>query len=126
LYYWHGGSVRENGVNFQADKLGRELRIALGTIRPAILDRDGATLDPAERAQSLHKSSNPWIEYHRSVREQEPDRRQLSSLLRARRERHGDRRAAKRDNEFSSPEVDCHATLPRGSCLCIRRKDITL
>src|SRR5262249_11214725 len=102
LYYWHRGSVRENGVNFQADKLGRELRIALGTIRPAILDRDGATLDPAERAQSLHKSSNPWIEYHRSVREQEPDRRQLSGLQRTRRERPR-RRAAEQRDKLAAP-----------------------
>src|SRR5262249_54024363 len=25
-------------------------------------------------------------------------------------------RAAKRDDEFSSPDMDCHATLPKGAC----------
>ena len=29
------------------------------SLRPAILDRDGATLDPAEFAQPLHKSCGP-------------------------------------------------------------------
>ncbi len=77
LYDGDRGSVGENGVDFQADKLGCDLGIALGTIRPAILDRDGAPLRPAERAQSLHKSSKPWTEYRRSVREQEPDGRQF-------------------------------------------------
>jgi hypothetical protein len=37
-------------------------------------------------------------------------------LLRARRERPRDCRAAKRDDEFSSLDVDCHVTLPWGSC----------
>src|SRR5262249_43335121 len=38
-------------------------------------------------------------------------------LLRARRERPR-RRAGKRSNEFSPSDVDCHATLPWGSCPC--------
>ena len=34
---------------------------ALGaTLRPAILDRDSTTLDPAEFAQPLHKTGHPW------------------------------------------------------------------
>jgi hypothetical protein len=36
-------------------------------------------------------------------------------LLRARGERPS-RRTGKRSNEFSSPDADCHVTLPRGSC----------
>src|SRR5262249_35052939 len=52
---------------------------------------------------SLHKSSNPWIEYHRSVREQEPDRRQLSGLLRARRERPRGGRASEQRDERATP-----------------------
>src|SRR6478672_5084460 len=37
-------------------------------------------------------------------------------LLRACDERPSSRRAAQRANEFSSSNVDCHATLPWGSC----------
>src|SRR6516165_3165528 len=34
--------------------------------------------------------------------------------------------AANRDYEFSSLDMECHVTLPRGSCPCTRRDDITL
>jgi len=51
---------RDNDVDFASDKLGRDLGEALAaSLRPAILDRDGATLDPAKFAQALHKSGNP-------------------------------------------------------------------
>jgi hypothetical protein len=56
------------------------------TFCPAILDRDGATFDPAEFAQSLHKCGGPFALDGRRERAQEPDSRQLR-LLRARRER---------------------------------------
>jgi hypothetical protein len=60
-YCWGGVSVRDNDVDLKADKLGRDFGDALGpSLRPAILDRDGVTLDPAERMQSLDKSSSPW------------------------------------------------------------------
>jgi hypothetical protein len=40
---------------FAPDELGRDLGEAFGaSLGPAILDCDGATLDPAEFAQSLH------------------------------------------------------------------------
>jgi hypothetical protein len=38
------------------------------------------------------------------------------SLLGPRNERASGNSAAKRDNNFSPPDLDCHATLPRGSC----------
>jgi hypothetical protein len=37
-------------------------------------------------------------------------------LLGPRDERASGNSAAKRDNNFSPPDLDCHATLPRGSC----------
>jgi len=44
----------------RSDKLGRDLSGALGaSLRPAILDRDIATIDPAKFAQSPHKGSGP-------------------------------------------------------------------
>jgi hypothetical protein len=40
-------------VDLEADKLGCDLGVALGaSFRPAILDSDGATLDPAEFTQA--------------------------------------------------------------------------
>ena len=42
------------------DQIFRQRRQpVVATLRPAIFDRDSATLDPAEIAQPQHKSSNP-------------------------------------------------------------------
>ena len=87
-------SRRDNDIDLEPDELGRDLGVALGaSLRPAILDRDGAALDPAEFAQSLHKSGGPLAPGRRRGRAQEPDGRQLPRLLRARRERPRSRRA---------------------------------
>ena len=53
--------VRDDDIDLEPDELGRDLGVALAaSLRPAILDRDGATLDPAEFAQPLHESGDPW------------------------------------------------------------------
>src|SRR5262249_861851 len=63
------------------------LRDALGTsLHPAIFNRDGATLDPAQFTQSLHENSRPRTP-ERSVRAQDPDCWQPTRLLRACRDR---------------------------------------
>src|SRR6516225_5400839 len=60
FYRGDSGSIRDNDINIQADKLGCDLGVALGSsLRPAILDRDGAALDPAEFTQSPHKGVSP-------------------------------------------------------------------
>jgi hypothetical protein len=42
-------SRRDNDIDLEPDKLGRDFGEALAaTLRPAILDRDGAALDPAK------------------------------------------------------------------------------
>jgi hypothetical protein len=47
----------DNNVDVEPDELGCDLDKTLGTaFRPAILDHDGAILDPAEFVQSLRKS----------------------------------------------------------------------
>jgi len=80
--------IRDNDSNFKLDKLNRNLGVAVAAVlRPARLDRDRATLDPTEFAQSLHKSGSPQSVGRRRSRAQEPDRRQLARLLRPRRER---------------------------------------
>src|SRR5262249_28741882 len=54
------GAICETQVDLPPDKLGREVGIALGaSLAPAVLDRDGATIDPAEFAQPLHKCVDP-------------------------------------------------------------------
>ena len=67
------------------------------SLRPAILDRDGATLDPAELAQPLHKGGGPVAPVRSRARAQEADGRQLARLLRVRRERPSRRAADERD-----------------------------
>jgi hypothetical protein len=49
--------MHENDIDLQPDELGRELGEAFAaSLRPTILDRDGAAFYPAEFAQSLDKS----------------------------------------------------------------------
>ena len=84
------------------DELGRDLGIALlASLRPAILDRDGAALDPAEFAQPLHQGGEPSAARCRRAGDQKPDGRQLARLLRAGGERpnrgRGSRAAEQRD-----------------------------
>ena len=51
-----------------------------------------------------------WLPTHKA------DAQYPHSLLGPRDERASGNSAAKRDNNFSPPDLDCHATLPRGSC----------
>src|SRR5262249_46167883 len=73
------------------------------SLRPTILDREGAPLDPAEFAQSLNKGGGPCTPGRRRSRSKEPNDRHLRWLLRACRERpHGCRAAEQRD-ELAPP-----------------------
>ena len=73
-----------NDINLALDQFGRDLGGALGaTLRPAILDRDSTTLDPAEFAQPLHEGGDPLALGCRRGRAQVPDGRQPRWLLRA-------------------------------------------
>ena len=95
-------SRRDNDIDLEPDKLGGDLRETLAaSLRPANLDRDGATLDPAEFAQPLHKSGDPLARGGRRLPAQKPDGRQLPRLLRARRERPRRRRAAEQRDELA-------------------------
>ena len=98
---------RDDDIDLEPDELGRDLGEALAaSLRPAILDRDGATLDPAEFAQPLHKSGGPLALGCRRARAQEPDGRQLRRLLRPRRERPRGRRAAEQRDELAARSFD--------------------
>jgi hypothetical protein len=69
---------------------------------PAILDRDGLTLDPTEFAQSLNKGGGPLGLGRRSGPAKQSNGRQLH-LLPARRKRPDGRRAAEKGDELASP-----------------------
>ena len=82
------GARRDDGVDLEPDELGRDFGEALlASLAPAILDRDGATLDPAEFAQSLHKGGGPFGSGRTRALAQETNGRHRR-LLRARRKRH--------------------------------------
>ena len=68
--------MRENDIDLQPNELDSELSKAFAPpLRPAIFNRDGASFDPAEFAQSLHKSSSQLALRGRCSRTQEPDGR---------------------------------------------------
>src|SRR5215471_2131432 len=95
--------MRENDIDFQPDELGCELGEAFAaSLRPAVFDRDGASFDPAEFAQPLHKSSGQLALRGRRSRAQESDGRQLCRLLRARRERPSSARADDKREELAA------------------------
>jgi hypothetical protein len=92
------GCHRDNDIDLEPGKLGRDLGEAfLASLRPAILDRDGAILSPTKLAQSLHKSGEA-LALSRRRGTQESDGRQFARLLRTGREwPHGSRAAEQRD-----------------------------
>src|SRR6266545_788500 len=73
------------------------------SVGPSILDGDGATFDPTKLSQPLDKSSYPLARSQTRGRSQEPDGRQLASLLCARRERPRNRCAAEQRDELAPP-----------------------
>src|SRR5262249_22509548 len=119
--------MRQNDINFQPDELGCELGEALAaSLGPAIFDGDGASFDPAEFAQSLHKSSRQLALRGRRSRAQKSDGRQLPRLLRARRERPCYRRATKYRDEvapFHCPECPASRTKPSKQQCCASQQN---
>jgi hypothetical protein len=64
----------DNNIDFEPDELSREFSSAVAaSLCPAILDGDGAALDPAEFAQPLHKRGSPLALDRRCARTQETD-----------------------------------------------------
>src|SRR5262249_21022565 len=97
------GSRCDDDIDLEPDELGRDLSETLGaSLRPAILDRNGPILDPAEFAQPLHKCGDPRALRRRRGRAQEPNGRQLSRLLRGRRERPRSCRTAQQGDELAA------------------------
>ena len=80
--------MRHDDIDLQPDELGEDFGGTVSApLRPPILDRDSATLDPIEFTQSLHESVGPFLLGRRRGCAQESDDRQLRRLLRVRRQR---------------------------------------
>jgi hypothetical protein len=96
--------MRDNDIDLEPDELGGNLGEALATaLRPAIFNRDVATLDPAELAQPLQESGDPVARGGRRGHAGKPNGRQPARLLRARRERQAGRRTSEQHNDVSPP-----------------------
>src|SRR5262249_1657033 len=95
-------SHRYDHIDLESDELSGNLAEALGTsLRPTPLERQGATLDPAEFAQSLNKGGSPCTPGRRRARSKEPNDRHLRWLLRARRHRPPGRGTAEERDELT-------------------------
>src|SRR5262249_39411187 len=104
------GPIRHNQIDLQLDELGCELISALfPTLGPAILDRDGMPLDPAEFAYPLHEDDDPLAPDRGRGRAQKANGRQLSGLPRPRRNRPRDCRAAEQRDELAPFHLRGHS-----------------
>jgi hypothetical protein len=104
----HGrGSPGDNDVDLEPDKFGRDLGEALvAPVRPAIFDRERATLHPAELAQPLREGGRPLALAQRRALAQEADGRRLAGLLRPRRKRPSNaRRGRAADKRDERPAI---------------------
>jgi hypothetical protein len=96
------GLPRDDDIDLEPDELGRDLGEALvESFPPAILDRDVATVDPAEFAQSLHKCGGPFASGRTRALAQETDGRHFARLLRACHERPRCSRADEQRDELA-------------------------
>src|SRR5262249_6112934 len=114
-----GRSERGDHRRIAANQIGSHRRKPIElTLGPAILDRHVLTLDIACFLQALTKRGHHRRECVRRCADKESDHRHRRLLRPRRKRRPSGSRAAKRDNEFSPPGMDCHVTLPGGSCPC--------
>src|SRR5262245_42216193 len=114
-YGW--GSPRDDDVDFEPGKLGRDFGQALAApVCPAIFDRDRAALDPAEFPEALRECGRSLTFAQGCALTQKADGQQLPRLLRARRERPR-RRAAEQRDELAPPDHSI-TSWPRSLVLC--------
>ena len=97
-----GIGIGHDHVDPAADQIGRQRGQAIvALLRPAVVDRHVAALDVTGLAQALLECSDSLREGARGYRAQEAEHRRC--LLRARRERPRDGRAAERADELAPP-----------------------
>src|SRR5262249_55828860 len=98
-----GHARRDYDIDLAPDELGRECDSALrASLRPAILDRDVATVDPSEIAQALHEGGGALACDRGGGRARIAYGSQLVCLLRARCERPRGYSAAKQRDEVAT------------------------
>ena len=109
------------GKPFSVAKIAAYMRVprttVIRTLRPAIDDRDVAILDPAEFAQSLDKSGNPFAACGTRTLPQEADGRHLPALLRARRKRPRRCRTTKQLDELAPFQLTEFHSMPASTAL---------
>jgi len=123
-----GCGVRKNEVGLQRDEFFRELphQVRFSGRRPASVNPNVAALRPPELLESVPECRDIalCLRVAFGKAHQHTDPPDGVGLLRAHRKRPRRRRAAKRYNELSSSDVDCHVT-SRGEVV-YRADDITL
>src|SRR5262249_48690183 len=103
-------SAGDNDVHLEPRQLGGQLRRAFGaSLRPAILDSDGAPVGPAEFVQPLHESRSPRCPGGGGSGPQITDGRELRRLLRARRERPRSRNTTEQRDELAAHHLRAHS-----------------
>ena len=99
----HRPSHRDNDIDLEPDELGGDFGEAFAaSLRPAILDRDGATFHPTKFVQPLHKGGNRLADHRGRGPAKEPDSSQLWQLLRPGRQRPSNCRAAEQCDELAA------------------------
>jgi hypothetical protein len=85
-------AIGDNDTDLEPDEFGGNLGDPLvAPLRPAVLDHDVSTFDPAEFAHPLHKGGGPSASGRGGTRPQKADSRRFRRLLRARGKRPGNR-----------------------------------
>jgi hypothetical protein len=103
LPLWNFNLDQKQGLRLGLSR-GHGSQTTLSALKTGSIGRDfgGAAFDPAELAQVRHKSRRPRTE-GRSIRAQEPDRRQLASLLGSHSQRPRGCGAAEQADELAPP-----------------------
>src|SRR6516225_1436852 len=111
-----GTTSRKSSSRLPARSAARVARLLgealVASFPPAILDRDVATVDPAEFPQSLHKCVGQFASGRTRALAQETDGRQLARLLRSRRERPCSRCTTDERNELAAPHHSITSSAP--------------
>src|SRR5262249_30673680 len=114
-----GRGVGEDGIWRRTDRLCDVRAQYFGVSgAPALIDPDIAALGPPQLSKHLPKRRETDLRIRIALfaSHQHGDTRYSVRMLRARRERPRGWQSAERGYKFPSSDVDCHVTLPRGSC----------
>ena len=113
----HIDASSQDNVRRQSGQIRRVFASFRIAFRPASVDLHVAAVGPAQLLQPTQECRDAGLPFRivRARGHEHANPPHPLGPLRVRDERPR-RRATKRGYEFSPPDVDCHATLPRGSC----------